>query len=728
MKEGLELSVARLLESDSDLYKQALDYMCSEIRSSTSSMTSVPKPLKFLRPHYESLKNVYESWPPSQEMKPFMADMLSVLAMTMAEANSRECLKYRLAGTKSDVSSWGHEYIRSLAGEIAIEYNQRVARDGVEQAQIQELSDLVTDILPFQMQHNAEAEAVDLLLEVNQLRRLLDTPSVDDRNFERVCLYLLRCADFIADPDELNELLSVAFELYRLHGKYPDALRVALKCDDEGKINELFYEQPHPSDVIKRQMCLILARHRSTYTTDNDSLNELIGNLQISDYFRSVARGLDLMEPKTPEDIYKTHLAEGSGNYRARSSGGLNAVTDSHKVNLAASFVNAFVNTGFGKDKMITSEKDGNWIYKFKDSGMMSGVAAIGLISLWESDEALTILDNYFHHKEENVRAGACLGLGVAASGVRNEADPALALLTEYITNKSFAIRCATICGLGIAYAGQQREEVMEILLPIVSNTEDANMTEVSLAALCIGLVYVATCNEDAGGAIVQRLMEATETELNHYAIRFLCLGLGLLFLGKSERAEAMLEAVKTVEHRISKYACLTLETCAYAGTGNVLIIQRMLMVCAETPSDGSDHQAVAVLGIAMSALGEDIGTEMCQRTFDHLLQYGCPKVRRVVPLAVALLFVSNPDYGVIDQLSRLSHDTDPELAQGAIFGLGLVSAGTNNSRVAGLLRQLSDFYSKESTGDHLFMVRIAQGLNSLAKGLIGLSPFHSDR
>jgi len=31
-----------------------------QIRSSTTSMTSVPKPLKFLRPHYDTLKQVYE--------------------------------------------------------------------------------------------------------------------------------------------------------------------------------------------------------------------------------------------------------------------------------------------------------------------------------------------------------------------------------------------------------------------------------------------------------------------------------------------------------------------------------------------------------------------------------------------------------------------------------------------------------------------------------------------
>lgn len=47
-------------ESDQKLYKPALESLRSQIRASTTSMTSVPKPLKFLRQHYESLKEVYE--------------------------------------------------------------------------------------------------------------------------------------------------------------------------------------------------------------------------------------------------------------------------------------------------------------------------------------------------------------------------------------------------------------------------------------------------------------------------------------------------------------------------------------------------------------------------------------------------------------------------------------------------------------------------------------------
>lgn len=44
---------------------------------------------------------------------------------------------------------------------------------------------------------------------------------------------------------------------------------------------------------------------------------------------------------------------------------------------------------------------------------------------------------------------------------------------------------------------------------------------------------------------------------------------------------------------------------------------------------------------------------------------------RRAVPLALALLNVSNPTLGAMDALSRLSHDTDAEVAQNAVVSLG---------------------------------------------------------
>ena len=58
LKEELELCVTRLGESQADLWGNALTSMTTLIRASTTSMTSVPKPLKFMIPHYDNMKAV----------------------------------------------------------------------------------------------------------------------------------------------------------------------------------------------------------------------------------------------------------------------------------------------------------------------------------------------------------------------------------------------------------------------------------------------------------------------------------------------------------------------------------------------------------------------------------------------------------------------------------------------------------------------------------------------
>ena len=210
---------------------------------------------------------------------------------------------------------------------------------------------------------------------------------------------------------------------------------------------------------------------------------------------------------------------------------------------------------------------------------------------------------------------------------------------------------------------------------------------------------------------------------------RFLGLGLALLYLGRQEAAEATMEAVKAVSAPLDKQVTVLLEMCAYAGTGNVLIIQRMLQYCTDHLENENESvfQGFATIGIALIAMGEEIGNEMSRRTFNHLMQYGEPVIRRAVPLAAALLCVSNPlDVSLLDTLSKCTHDNDTETAQSAIFALGIVGAGTNNARIAQLLRHLSSYYQKDPTV--MVVVRLAQGLLHMGKGTMTLNPYHSNR
>ena len=57
-------------------------------------------------------------------------------------------------------------------------------------------------------------------------------------------------------------------------------------------------------------------------------------------------------------------------------------------------------------------------------------------------------------------------------------------------------------------------------------------------------------------------------------------------------------------------------------------------------------------------------------------LRYGEPTLRRAVPLALALISVSNPRLNILDTLSKFSHDADPEVSYNSIFAMGMVGSG----------------------------------------------------
>lgn len=704
LKEKLDLLTERLKDKEPGVQKLALETLRSEIKSSTSSMTSVPKALKFLRPHYGALKEFFGTLGES-ENKTLLADILSVLAMTMSEPDTRESLSFKLAGVVDDLGSWGHEFVRNLAGEIGEEFEIRKSAE----KPVDDLLNLVSYIIPFYMSHNAEPDACDLLMEVEKLPTIID--HVDDKNYTRVSLYLLSCARYLPEPED-TETMRTVLHIYRKMNQPTDALRVAILLNDDAAVKDIF--ESCDDFVLKKQLAFQLSRQCIFNIEDgDDSINNILSNSHLNENFLALAKDLEVVEPKTPEDIYKSHLVE---------TRALNAAKNPALETLASTFVNAFVNAGFGNDKLMFDPAS-KALAKHKDHSLMSAAASLGLILLWDVEGGLTKLDKYLYSKEEYVKAGALLAVGIVNSSVKNECDPARALLAEDLANPNPNIRIGAIYGLGLAYTGTGRRDLLEILTPLVEDSS-LPMEVSSMAALAVGQIFVGTCDAEASALIVQALLLRDETALNSTHSRYMCLGLGLLFFGRQEAAEPTLEALKAIPGPTGQYAITTVDTCAYAGTGNVLKVQKLLGTCGDHLEKDNGFQAVAVLGIGLIASGEEIGAEMALRAFDHLLQYGEPVIRRAVPLALGLVSISNPRVTVMDTLSKFSHDSDAEVAMSAILALGLIGAGTNNSRIAGLLRQLVSYYYKDA--NHLFIVRVAQGLLHMGKGTMTLNPFHS--
>lgn len=721
-------------------------------------MTAVPKPLKFLRPHYPSLSARYSEWP--KDLQNQLADVLSVLGMTYSGDGTRDSLRYRLLSTVDDIGSWGHEYMRHLALEIGEEYSLRTDQD----KSTDDLLALSLKIVPFFLQHNAEADAVDLLSEVEAIEQL--PQFVDKNTFARACLYMVSCVPLLAPPDDLA-FLHTAYSIYLSNSQLTQALALAIRIDNEELIRQVF---DATTDVlVQKQLGFILARQQYWFEIDNEEVQACVSNVNLSEYFVYLAKELNLLDPKVPEDIYKSHL---ENSLFGSSSSSLTSA----KQNLATAFVNAFVNCGYGSDKLLNTDVEKHsWIYQTKDTGIVSTTASLGMIYQWDFNNGLQQIDKYLMSNDKNIKAGALLGIGVVNAGVHDETDPALALLDEYLdadTDADPLYRSSALLGMGLAYAGSRRQDLLERLAPLISDT-NLSMEISSLAALSLGHIFVGSANGEIASSILQTLLERGKDQLSDKWSRFMALGLGLLFMGKYEKTEEVLETIKAIDHPMSSMVEVLVTICSYAGTGNVLQIQKLLHNCterteveekddeendtlaepSETVTDGaatetattgddtaetdaedsaekhlyeSQAQSLSVLGLAMIAMGEDIGQEMVLRHFSHLMHYGEPHIRRAVPLAMGLVSASNPEMKVFDTLSRYSHDTDIEVAVNSIFSMGLVGAGTNNARLAQLLRQLANYYSREP--DSLFTVRIAQGLVHMGKGTLTLNPFNTDR
>uniref|UniRef100_A0A3P9A4G6 26S proteasome non-ATPase regulatory subunit 2 n=1 Tax=Esox lucius TaxID=8010 RepID=A0A3P9A4G6_ESOLU len=716
LQEELEMMVERLGESDTSLYRPALEELRRQIRSSTTSMTSVPKPLKFLRPHYGRLKEIYEGMAPG-ENKRFCADVVSVLAMTMS--GERECLKYRLLGSQEELASWGHEYVRHLAGEVAKEWQEVEENDKMQQ---ETLLKLVKEIVPYNMAHNAEHEACDLLMEIERLDML--ELYIDDNAYAKVCLYLTSCVSYVPEPEN-SALLKCSLNIFRKFNRYPEALRLALMLNDVELVENIFTSCK--DIVIQKEMAFMLGRHGmflelNEDVEDYEDLTEIMSNVQLNSNFLALARELDIMEPKVPDDIYKTHLEN-------NRFGGSGSQVDSARMNLASSFVNGFVNAAFGQDKLLTD--DGNkWLYKNKDHGMLSAAASLGMILLWDVDGGLTQIDKYLYSSEDYIKSGALLACGIVNSGVRNECDPALALLSDYVLHNSNIMRIGAIFGLGLAYAGSNREDVLSLLLPVMGDSK-SSMEVAGVTALACGMIAVGSCNGDVTSTIVQTIMEKSEQELKDTYARWLPLGLGLNHLGKGEAIETTLAALQVVPEPFHSFANTLVDVCAYAGSGNVLKVQQLLHICSEhyeAKEKEEDKDKKDKKDKDKKESAADMGSHQLNKEdlSVNQLRYGEPTLRRAVPLALALISVSNPRLNILDTLSKFSHDADPEVSHNSIFAMGMVGSGTNNARLAAMLRQLAQYHAKDP--NNLFMVRLAQGLTHLGKGTLTLCPYHSDR
>ena len=110
----------------------------------------------------------------------------------------------------------------------------------------------------------------------------------------------------------------------------------------------------------------------------------------------------------------------------------------------------------------------------------------------------------------------------------------------------------------------------------------------------------------------------------NHFFVLY-ALGLGLICLGKQKDSNFLrLKLLLQLKNFQKKCVKTILTSFSYAGSGNVTKVQELMhLIATQKEEINPTVQSIAVLGCTLIAIGEEVGTEMLTRLFNHFLQFG---------------------------------------------------------------------------------------------------------
>jgi hypothetical protein len=105
-------------------------------------------------------------------------------------------------------------------------------------------------------------------------------------------------------PDN-EKFLRTAYSTYRKYNQYTQAVALAIRLNDRDLIEEAFNSTKDKS--IRRQMAFLIARQRIWFDVSDDDdpeLQECMNNSRLPDHFKALGKELNILDPKTPDDIY----------------------------------------------------------------------------------------------------------------------------------------------------------------------------------------------------------------------------------------------------------------------------------------------------------------------------------------------------------------------------------------------------------------------------------------
>lgn len=734
--EEINVIFERLEEKSEEIQKNALDMLLQFVKGTSTLAASSTLNLSYLENNKLRLEKICDGL--NAYNKRYLCDILSVINVLKDDSLS---LHYRVSGNVLPLETWGHQYVKKILGCML--KLTTISPD---------IKPVADDCISFLFRHNMELDAIDFMEELGWENTIVNF--VDEHNYNRICLYLSDLEKYAF------KYANIILEIHRKMKNYSEML-ISLLNISSLAIPEFLASVEDGS--IKTQLAFMLARANYVLPQKEEFMQNIFGdatlytiscNKHLGRFFSHLCTDLQILKPKNVPDFLR-------GSTFLRHDKEISV-----KCLAPICIANGLVHLGFERDTVFSPrpedpriEIDFDVLGKAAKSEIISVFSSIGAIYLYSQQQAFEVLNEYLFSENPFKKTSALLGLAISNVKVFDENYTAMALLLENLKVNCSYQRIATIFSLQLIYSGTCNYKLKDVLKELVYSE---NVETSCFASFTLGSIFFGSADAEIASMLIQNLVDKSTTDSENGFFGLLILGFALLFYKNGDYQDA-LNTLKEVNTPYYIHVSTLTKCLAHFGSGDVELMNEILGEAFEgdegiqiekgdlnfenpqevkderveqedvssrkgkakiSRSEGSRNllKSVSLLGVALLSMGDELFSKMALRVISSSSLLDNSHLKSTISLCFALLSPSSPSVELVDTLSKFCNSSETKTILSSIISLGIVGAGTNNTRVSDVLEQQYAYNTKCLKAAPAS--KISQGLLHMGKGTMTLSPF----
>ncbi|CAJ0948679.1 unnamed protein product, partial [Mesorhabditis belari] len=371
----------------------------------------------------------------------------------------------------------------------------------------------------------------------------------------------------------------------------------------------------------------------------------------------------------------------------------------------ATLIANGFMHFGTTCDDFLRDNLE--WIGKATNWNKFNAVATLGMIHRGHEANAMKLLDAYLPKTEVDQfgfkEGGALYALGLIHANHGNAA--VIKYLRDQLQNaQASPVRHGACLGLGLAAMGTRDQDVYRQLRDTLY-MDDAVTGEA--AAVAMGLVMVGDHNDTVFQEMVQYAQETQHDKIQ----RGIRTGLSLLAFGGADTAEPWIDQLIEVKsNAVLRQSAVCMLAMAYAGTGNANVVRKLLAKVAADPNNDVKRWAVIGLGFVLSK-----EPDQCVSYTSMLVEHFNGHVRYGAAIALGIACAASANREAIALIEPLLSAKENFVRQGAVIALALIQiqhTEATSPKIAELRKTFTKMASERGEDSMTrFGAMVAQGI-----------------